>query len=56
MDFNTLPLPLEQKWCTTGAMYIVYGNIKSEDSQQKLCPETVTKLYVQEFGFWTKLR
>jgi hypothetical protein len=29
---------------------IVYGNLKSENSQ---CPETSTKLYIHEFGFWT---
>jgi hypothetical protein len=32
---------------------IVYGNLKSEDSQDRLCPETSTKLYVHEFSFWS---
>ncbi len=32
---------------------IVYGNLKSENFQ--IIPETSTKLYVHEFGFWSCL-
>jgi hypothetical protein len=31
-----------------------YRNLKSECELSRLCPETSTKLYVQEFGFWLK--
>jgi hypothetical protein len=31
---------------------IVYENLKSENVS-RLCPETATKLYVHEFGFWS---
>jgi hypothetical protein len=46
-----LPSPLEQKWFETGCnVNIVYGNLKSENSQDNV-QKTSTKLYVYEFGF-----
>ncbi len=35
---------------------IVYGNLKSEKSQDYVCPETSTKLFFHEFGFQLRPR
>jgi hypothetical protein len=48
------PLPPEQKWLKLVCnVNIVYGNLKSKNSQYYAHKETLTKLYVHEFGFRT---
>jgi hypothetical protein len=48
-----LPTPLRK----TGLKLVFnvnigYRNLKSENSQDNICPEASTKLYVHESGFW----
>jgi hypothetical protein len=49
MDF--IPSSMGQKWFLVCNVHIVYGYLKSE-KLSRLFPETSSKLYVHEFGFW----
>ncbi len=44
--------PLEQKWFEAGLWYKNCVQKSQVWELSRLCPETLTKLYVQEFGFW----